>query len=74
MTTYRDAADPDAAPEQIHERDIEGMPTAALEERYFDLTEYHAGRVAVDPRCGCTGSCYWDDARQIDDELGRRGR
>lgn len=63
----------------VHEPSIEGMPTAALEERFHDLTEFYAGRAAIDPRCGCEadnegGKCFWDDPDQIDDELGRRGR
>lgn len=63
----------------VHEPTIEGMPTAALEERYFELDEFYNARTTVDPRCGCEadnegGRCFWDDPDQIDDELGRRGR
>lgn len=77
--TYLDATNVHATPDDIHEPTIEGMPTAALEERYFELVEFGAGRASVDPSCGCRADnggapCYWDDPDQIDDELGRRGR
>lgn len=79
MTDYLYPTDLHATAARVHESDIEGMPTAALEERFHDLREFYEGRASVDPRCGCSadnegGKCYWDDPDQIDEELGRRGR
>lgn len=62
-----------------HPDDIAGVTTTALEERWSELNDWATAQRpgAADPRCGCSadnegGNCYWDDTRQIDDELDRR--